>query len=217
MPLRRPFFFLVFLHLSLSLSAMDLSAGLRGIFSLGQGCGKGFWDWTDTQSEGSLFMLPGGGAALSVEWGFSEYLMMETGFLYIYGRCGQTLDDTEYRYGQHSMELPLLLKGRIPLGRRDLMIALGPSLVFLPGDAVRKVNGTGIPSPAGRTVLAGLQAGVDYRIPRTGRRTLVFAFRFVHPLMSPEYGWEPSGSGNFRINRFDFSLGIQYSLTGGPR
>lgn len=210
--IQRNTLFIFLLLMAYPLFSLNFFSGYRAVVSVGQGSGKGFWDQTDTHENGNLHPLPGVGAALFGELSFSEGLLLEAALQYSLSSAGQDVGGTEYHYHQQSFELPLMIK-KSPGNNRKMAFGLGPTLIYLPFKALRVIEESGSEITAkviaDQKILLGLQAGGEFRIPSSEKREIVLSLRFVHPLISPGYMWDESGSGNYRINRFDFGIGIR--------
>jgi len=190
-----------------------ISLGARFGINLGQGSGKGYWDWTGTHQDGTLHPQPGYGGGVSLNWEVRPGLMLEGSLLYIRCIAGQTVDSDTYRYLQDVIEVPFMLKA-CPLFSERIYLGAGPSLVYLPSEGVREKNGTEGKdrSMSKYRFLAGVQAGMDIRLYEKARSSVYCNFRFSHPFIAPKYDWEEKGSGRFRINHFDLSLEFRGKL-----
>ena len=135
MRVRLVFIFLIF---SSGLLWSDgFQIGCRGFISGGYPSGKGLWDWTETGQEGSLFWGGGGGAGLVTRVHPNKDLILEAGMSLVQITAGQKLDETTYIYSQKSLDLPLMIKTRLPF-QRLMFLGAGPMFTILPFDAGKR-------------------------------------------------------------------------------
>lgn len=174
---------------------------------MGQGSGKGYWDWTDPQQEGRLYTLPSYTLGFFLEYPVKKGIILTADGLYTESRAGQKLGDQDYIYTQRSLEFPIMLFKDVPLSPEKLALGLGPTLICLPFQAQRQQDNIVLNSYASQAFLVGIIAGGNYRIPFK-TKNIILQFRFVHPFISPEYNWEVESSGNNRFNHLDIRIGI---------
>ena len=196
------FIILGLLFVSSPLQALSTQLGIRGFIGGGYASGKGLWDWTDTQSEGTLQWGLGGGGGLVSRFQLNHKFFLEGGINYVYIKAGQTLDNTKYTYTQSSLEIPLLFKARLPFKESDWYLGAGPNLIILPFEATRN----GIEASPDKPIMMAIQVGLDYRAMHGEKSDILLSANFIHPVTSPSYNWEEDSSGSVRINRLEFCV-----------
>ncbi len=188
-----------------------LSAQQDDSFRLGIKGGPNFSFGTgDVESEivtGSVFtlgFLMGGSAEfVPISW-FS----IEFDFLYSYANYGVEVNNTDkVTMSFSSLEMPLILKGRIPLGKGSLFLGAGPDFIFLIGKVTFK-NGNYSPAPqapdqVGHIALV-VSAGYDWLLDSGNNFSLDVRYNrgFSSPL----------GDADIRANRIDLIFGWSVNL-----
>ncbi|MDC7221734.1 MAG: hypothetical protein PQJ59_17510 [Spirochaetales bacterium] len=185
----------------LALTASPVRWGVRSFFSGGYPSGKGLWDWTDAEQEGELHWKGGGGGGLILEIPLKESLSLTADSAYVYARGGQSLDDWDIVYTQQSLELFLLVKGKLPVDFKGSSLAVG-----LGGMAPFDARMNGVSATPHQPVMLCLKAGLDFPSLKGSWGEGYFSAYFVHPLTSPEYDWVDGSSGSVRINRIDLAV-----------
>lgn len=208
---RAGFFLILLLSFSLPLAA-EIQAGIQVSLGAGYPSGKGLWDWTDSAAEGRLHWGPGGAAGAVILYNLDggKY-QIESGGLYSRISAGQSLDSRRYNYIQHSLEVPLLFKQRLPFDKH-WYLGIGPALLFIPGESRRETADETLTSRAEQQAAVALQLGTDWVFFTRRRWLMRGSFRFVHPLTSPEYKFTEATSGSIRINRVDIGLAVLYAF-----
>lgn len=189
---------------------MGVCAGL----SMGQGSGKGFWDWTDPQQDGTLYSLPSYTAGVFLAYSIKGGIILEMDALYTESHAGQKIGDINYKYIQRSLELPLMLFKKTPLLNEKLELGLGPSLIYLPFKAEKQLGDDVKESYASQPFLLAISIGGNYEILLREHNKIKLQFRFVHPFISPVYHWESDSSGNNRFNHVDFRIAFNLKKRG---
>ncbi|MDA3852459.1 MAG: hypothetical protein PF447_14490 [Spirochaetaceae bacterium] len=198
-------YFLALTVLFFSAAILPGQISLKGSALIGTASGSGYWTWTTPQDEGNLFALPGFGLGLGYQKELSRNYQLEGSIKYIYSQTGQRLNDLDYIYKQHSFELPLLLKMPFPSQDPRIHVVLGPTAIWLPLEAQRVTKQITEDSYAQQPLQLAITAGIDYTWPR-GKHRWTLSLYFIHSFTSPEYTWNDSAQGNFRINHFDLTL-----------
>jgi len=210
---------LAFLSITWNLWSWNSAVGIRGSFSGGYPSGKGLWDWTGTDSPGSLFWGGGAGAGMVFREDLNRKFSLETGLSYFFLQGGQRIGSVIYTYSQKSLEIPLILKVSLPFEDRRWTLNAGPVLILIPFDARRVLNRDGntdsLDSTPGKQAMAALQAGFDFQTFSSENREIALSFNFTHPVTSPDYSWEPLSSGSVRINRIDLSVTLLHKTGHG--
>lgn len=194
----------------LPLKAMETQLGARAFMGGGYASGKGLWDWTDTQEQGTLSWGFGGGGGLVTRFILTDKYILEGGINYVYIEAGQTLDTREYTYTQMSLELPLMLKAALPFETSNFFLGAGPNVIFLPFEATR--NNT--PAKPDTSVMLAIQAGLDYKAMDKENSEILISANFIHPVTSPAYKWEENSSGSIRINRLELCVTWLFDIGG---
>ncbi len=205
----------VILILLLAQSLLTAGGGQLGFsasFCGGLPSGKGLWDWTDLEDRGTLYWNWGGGAGISGRQFLGEKVLIEEGANLVYIQADQQLGSTRYTYTQYSLEIPLLVKTRLPF-KNPSYLGVGPDLVFLPFEGTMN----SLSSRPDRFFMLALNAGMDVLMRSTSASDLFFSFHFVHPLTSPRYGWIEESSGSVRINRVELTASWFFNLGDGKR
>jgi len=201
--MRKGFFLLVSLLLSLiiPLGAIGPQIGIRGQLSGGYPSGKGLWDWTEPSAKGTLFWDGGAGGSLLLHYPVSDGISLVLEFTYAYVRGGQRLDNRSILYSQHSLEFPLLYRGKLPFPNIDSFFTAGLS-PMVPLDARMDRHY----SEPGKPLMLCLKVGMDYLLLKGTAGELYLSGAFTHAVTSPEFSWIAESSGSVRINRVDLSL-----------
>jgi hypothetical protein len=99
------------------------------------------------------------------------------------------------------MELPLIIKGRLPLGPGVAFLGIGPDFIILMGHVDLKIGDSIISQPADRIFNTALllSGGYDWALSRNTNLTL--ELRYLRSFNSPV------NNADINANRFDFLIG----------
>lgn len=149
------------------------------------------------------FLMGGSAEFMPIPWFSVEYDL-----LYSYSSYGVMVQtDIKYSIRFSSVEMPLIVKGRLPVGNGSLFLGAGPDILLLigkieirdAGNATLKVA----PTQAFHTALV-VSAGYDWLVDSGNNFSLEFRYHrgFSTPL----------DSANLRANRFDIMFGWSLNL-----
>ncbi len=116
-----------------------------------------------------------------------------------YGVKSSSTQDITLKYA--AMELPLIVKGRLPLGPGVAFLGIGPDFIFLAGNYYLKIGSTDFKLPADQifhTMLI-VTGGYDWAIAQHANISL--ELRYLRSFSSP------SDSADINANRFDVLFG----------
>jgi len=182
-----------------------LSAQESDVFRLGIKAGPNFSFGSGTPSNPDIY-----GTRLTAGFsggGFAEFvpidnLSVELDILFTwfnYGIETSLNSDLTLRYA--AMELPLILKGRLPLGPGVAFLGIGPDFIILTGHVDLKIGDSIISQPADRIFNTALilSGGYDWALSRNTNLTL--ELRYLRSFSSPV------NNADINANRFDFLIG----------
>jgi hypothetical protein len=135
-----------------------------------------------------------------------ENLSIELDVMFSWFNYGVQLTSNDVKLQFVAMELPLIVKGRLPLGPGTAFLGIGPDFIILLGDVNVKIGSSDIPQRADQIFHTGLMfsGGYDWALSRDSNMTL--ELRYLRVFSSPD------SSNNIDANRFDFLIGWSANL-----
>lgn len=206
------FGFLMIFLLSLTvLSSYEFQSGLRMGISASIGTGKGFWDWTNGETQRLFYPVPAYTAIFQMD--SKKGWALESGLTYTENTSGIRVEEEVYLYKQKALEVPLMFK--IYLGEQDFktFMKLGPSCTYLFSKSSFVSQETYLSLLAennpDRKWQYGLKCGLglEYKGER-GHWLLDLQVNSFYS--SPNYSRIDGGNGNIRFHRFELSLGYLF-------
>ncbi len=105
-----------------------------------------------------------------------------------------------------AMELPLIVKGRLPLGPGTAFLGIGPDFIILLGQVNVKIGSSNIPQKADQLFHTGLMFSGGYDWVLSDDSNLTLELRYLRVFSSPD------DSNDIDANRFDFLIGWSVNL-----
>ncbi len=180
------------------------------VFRLGLKAGPNFAFGSGTSTNPDIY-----GTNLKVGFtggGFAELvpidnLSVELGILFTwfnYGIKNSLIEDLTLQYA--ALEIPLIIKGRLPLGPGVAFLGVGPDFIILLGNVNVRIGSSDIPQSADRIFNTALifSGGYDWAISRDTNITL--ELRYLRSFSSP------TNSADISANRFDVLFGWSVNL-----
>jgi hypothetical protein len=105
-----------------------------------------------------------------------------------------------------ALELPLIVKGRLPLGPGTAFLGIGPDFIILLGEVNAKIGSSNIRLPVDQIFHTGLMFSGGYDWPLNGGSNLTLELRYLRVFSSP------TSTYDIDANRFDFLIGWSVNL-----
>jgi hypothetical protein len=143
--------------------------------------------------------------------GFAELvpidnLSIELDVMFSWFNYGVQLTSNDVKLQFVAMELPLLVKGRLPLGQGTAFLGIGPDFIILLGEINVKIGSSDIPQRADQIFHTGLMFSGGYDWALSGDSNLTLELRYLRVFSSPD------SSNDIDANRFDFLIGWSVNL-----
>ena len=220
--MKKIFFLIICLLIVTSLFALDITfggaIGFVGTFNNGS-------DWEDGLNEmnGTNSFLPGFELGAFWDIAINEYFSVQPEINYLLIRFGAKgnrdnsgyYEDLEYSYSMSMLEIPILAKFNLPIGKGKLSLLIGPSFQILLGNIHDLENiETNMPysgggsdhyiAPDSYVILGGIVAA-GCQIP-VSNGNLIFEFRYRRQLTTY------IDNSNWKSNVFSLRVGYGFLL-----
>lgn len=211
---------LVLLCVIFPLAFSSVSVGVRA----NGGLNLGTKEATDSEENLDKKVLPGFGAGLYARWDLPivPFLGIQSGLDFYAGNgikfggeiAGEKLSLT---YSYNTLDIPVLVTFRLPLGLVKTTLYAGPNFSFPVGKV--KVSATGLGSETdGKAfdidsiMVFGMQAGIDTSLG-LGPLDLVLGLRYINDFANTRIKYSDSRSDDFLTRRnLILSLGVEFGF-----